>query len=93
MSDWNRFFKSPVMTPEGKSLDTLRAAADYIHTLPKSECEKVQWQVATACLIAAAKGCGLMLHARASMLQAMQSKNGSAYDADQLAKKWGGRRQ
>ena len=45
-SGWQREFEDPVELPDGRTLTTLREAADYITALPKKEAELPEWQVA-----------------------------------------------
>lgn len=50
-ADWQRRFEDPIALPDGRLLNTLRDAADYITALPEEESELAQWQVAIEALI------------------------------------------
>ena len=43
---WSREFDEPISLPDGRSLTTLRDAADYITGLPKKEAAAPEWQAA-----------------------------------------------
>jgi hypothetical protein len=45
-SGWQRRFEDPILLPDGRSLHTLRDAADYITDLPKEQSDLAQGQVA-----------------------------------------------
>jgi hypothetical protein len=42
-SGWQRRFEDPIPLPDGRSLHTLRDAADYITGLPKEQSDLAQW--------------------------------------------------
>ena len=60
-SGWQRCFKDPILLPGGKSLHTLRDAADYITDLPKEQSDLAQWQVAIEALMLCSRGGDPML--------------------------------
>jgi hypothetical protein len=44
MMDWSRRFDSPIKTPGGKTLRTLKDAAEYVLALPKETQAEPAWQ-------------------------------------------------
>lgn len=63
---WSRKFDDPV-----PGIRTLRDAAQYILSLPKSEQSKPHWIAAGEAVIMAAEDRGPLMHARIGMLRAM----------------------
>jgi hypothetical protein len=61
---WERPFDQPVPLPSGPPARTLRDAANYINTLPKSERDTPEWRLAIQMLIDAAEDRGPMLFAK-----------------------------
>ena len=55
---WSRRFEDPIPLPDGRTLLTLRQAADYITSLPKAEQKLEEWQTAIEALIMAAETAG-----------------------------------
>jgi hypothetical protein len=70
---WERPFDQPVPLPSGPPARTLRDAASYIRTLPKSQHDRPEWRLAVQMLIDAAENRGSMLFAKMGMLRAMES--------------------
>ena len=56
-ASWQRTFDDPIAA-DGRTLRTLRDAADYITELPKTEHERAPWQAAIEALIMAAENRG-----------------------------------
>jgi hypothetical protein len=54
-SGWQRRFDHPIVLPDGKSLHTLRDAADYITGLPKEQSDLAPWQIAIEALMLVAR--------------------------------------
>jgi hypothetical protein len=48
---WDRQFFDPVILPNGRTLITLRDAANYIVKLPKAEQQAPEWQTAAEVLM------------------------------------------
>jgi hypothetical protein len=48
---WQRRFEDPIPLPDGRTLLTLRDAADYITALPKKESDLPEWQTAIEVLM------------------------------------------
>jgi hypothetical protein len=42
--NWSRRFDDPIKTPDGKTLRTLKDAAEYVLALPKAVQAEPQWQ-------------------------------------------------
>jgi hypothetical protein len=66
-SGWQRRFEDPIPLPDGRSLHTLRDAADYITGLPKEQSDLAQWQVTIEALILVARSGPTMLARMAFM--------------------------
>ena len=58
---WQRKFEDPISLPGGRTLVTLRDAADYITSLPKKESDLPDWQVAIEALMLVSPGGPAML--------------------------------
>jgi hypothetical protein len=54
----------PIILPDGRTLLTLKDAADYITQLPKAEQKRPEWQTAIHCLIGAAEGRDFLMRVR-----------------------------
>jgi hypothetical protein len=68
---WSARFHDPIQPPKGKSLVTLKDAADYIMRLPKKVHDAPHWQLAMEQLIDAAEGRNFITHARIAVLKAL----------------------
>jgi hypothetical protein len=55
MADWSRRFFDPIDLPNGRQLETLRDAANYITALPASEHDLPHWRAAIEALILSAE--------------------------------------
>ena len=75
--------------PNGKSLITLRHAADYI---PRKEAEGDHWQAAIEALIMAAEDREPLLHARVGMLRALNHGVERVFNPDRKDHHWGRRK-
>ena len=53
---WSTSFEDPVPRPNGRTLLTLKDAADYITKLPKSESDLPEWQTAIDVLLLCSRG-------------------------------------
>jgi hypothetical protein len=67
---WHRHFHDPI-TVDGRTLLTLRDAADYIVALPAKTSRQDHWQVAVHHLMLAAERGGIMMLAQIAMLKAI----------------------
>jgi len=52
---WQRKFEDPIPLANGRTLSTLRGAADYITSLPKKESDLPEWQAAIEALMLVAR--------------------------------------
>ena len=68
---WQREFEDPIPLPDGRTLITLRDAADYITSLPKKESNLPDWQVAIEALMLVSRGGPTML-ARIAVMKALR---------------------
>ena len=78
---WSRPFDDPIPPPGGRTLVTLKDAADYVMTLPTAEQNLDMWQTAIACLLGAAEGRDFLMHARIGMLRALNEHDATAVAA------------
>jgi hypothetical protein len=70
--NWSRRFDEPIKTPDGKSLRTLKDAAEYVLALPKKAQADPAWQHAAECLKnAAEREIAWMWFARPAMMRAL----------------------
>jgi hypothetical protein len=69
---WDRPFAQPVPLPSGPPARTLRDAANYIKTLPKSVRDSNEWRLAVQKLIDAAEDRGPMLFAKMGIVRAVE---------------------
>lgn len=90
-SGWQRRFEDPILLPEGRSLHTLRDAADHITGLPKEESDLAQWQVAIEALILVARSGPTML-ARIAFMKALNRNVVIPFDPDAKKHHWGKRK-
>jgi hypothetical protein len=67
---WQRQFDEPI-TVEGRTLRTLRDAADHIVALPAKVSRQEHWQIAVRHLMLAAERGGIMMLAQIAMLKAI----------------------
>jgi hypothetical protein len=86
---WSRPFDDPITLPDGRTLLTLRDAADYITSLPKAEQNLEAWQAAIEALIMAAEGRGPLMHARIGMLRGLNRNVERTFNPDRKDKHWG----
>jgi hypothetical protein len=85
---WQRRFEDPILLPDGRSLHTLRDAADYITGLPKEQSDLAQWQVTIEALILVARSGPTML-ARMAFMKALNRNVVVAFDRDAKKYHWG----
>jgi hypothetical protein len=69
---WDRPFDQPVPLPRGLPARTLRDAANYIKTLPKSERDTPEWRLVVQMLIDAAEDRGPMLFVKMGIHRAVE---------------------
>jgi hypothetical protein len=92
MADWSCPFEDPITLPDGRTLSTLREAADYIIKLQQGEQHLEEWQAATEALIMAAEDCGPLMHARIGMLRALNRHVERVFDSSREAEHWSRRK-
>jgi hypothetical protein len=68
---WSIPFDDPIPLPRGRSLVTLRDAADYITKLPRAEHSAPEWQDAMEALILVAENDGPTMLARIGVMRAL----------------------
>jgi hypothetical protein len=90
-SGWQRRFEDSILLPDGRSLHTLRDAADYITGLPKEQSDLAQWQVAIEALILVARSGPTML-ARIAFMKALDRNVVLAFNPDVKKHHWGKRK-
>ena len=90
-SSWQRRFEDPLLLPDGRSLHTLRDAADYITDLPKEQSDLAPWQVAIEALVLAARSGPAML-ARIAFMKALNRNVVLAFNLDAKKQDWGKRK-
>ena len=91
MKGWSRKFEDPITLPNGKTLVTLKNAADFIMKLPKAEQKHEKWLVAIEVLIIAAEGRGPLMHARIGVMQALNRDKPRVF-TDRKDHHWGKRK-
>ena len=90
-SGWQRGFEVPILLPDGRSLHTLRDAADYITGLPKDQSDEAHWQVAIEALIMVARS-GPTTLARIAFMKALNRNVVLAFNPDAKKHHWGKRK-
>lgn len=71
---WSAAFDDPIPLRNGRKLETLQQAADYVMQLPEDAQRASHWQTAVETLInAAERGGGWLLFARIGMLRALNA--------------------
>jgi hypothetical protein len=88
---WQRRFEDPILLPNGKSLHTLRNAADYITGLPKEESDLAQWHVAIEALMLCSRRGDPML-ARIAFMKALNRNVVIPFNPDAKKHNWGKRK-
>jgi hypothetical protein len=86
---WSRPFEDPINLPNGRTLRTLRDAADYVTGLSKSEQDLAVWQAAVEALIMAAEDRGQLMHARIGVLRALNRNVERVFNSSRKDTHWG----
>ena len=89
---WQRRFDDSIPLPDGRTLLTLRDAADFITSLPKAEQNLEPWQTAIEALIMAAEGRGPVMHSRIGMMRALNQHVERMFNPDRKDSRWGKRK-
>ncbi len=88
---WSREFDDPISLHDGRSLTTLRDAADYIMGLPKKEAAAPEWQAAIEALMLCSR-IGPTMMARIGVMRALNRHVERVFDPDRKSHHWGKRR-
>jgi hypothetical protein len=83
---WSRKFEDPISLPGGRTLVTLRDAADYITTLPKKESALPQTAIEVLMLVS--RG-GPTMMARIGVLKALNRHVEKVFNPDRKDHHWG----
>jgi hypothetical protein len=89
--DWQRRFEDPIPLSDGRTLHTLRDAADYITALPQEQIELAQWQVAIEALMLVARNGPTML-ARIAFMKALNRNVVLKFNPDANEHHWSKRK-
>ena len=71
---WQRKFEDPIPLPDERMLSTLRDAATFITSLPKTEALLPEWQAAIEALMLVAERDGPMMFARVGVMRALKAR-------------------
>ena len=85
---WLRKFEDPITLPDGRTLVTLRDAADYITSLPKKESDLPDWQAAIEVLLLVSRG-GPTMMARIGVMKALNRHVERVFNPDRKDTHWG----
>ena len=70
---WSAAFDAPIALPDGRKLETLLDAGDYIAALSRAMQRRPEWQAATAALLLVAERSGPTMFARIGMMRALNA--------------------
>jgi hypothetical protein len=79
---WNRLFEDPIDLPNGRKLETLQDAGNFIAKLPKTEHMAPEWQDAMQALILVATRGGPTMLARIGVMRALNRHDVREYNPD-----------
>jgi hypothetical protein len=88
---WDQEFFDPIEI-NGKTLVTLRDAAQYITKLPKAEHDADEWQAAMEALLLVAELDGPPMFARIGIMRALNRHVERVFDPGRKDKHWGRRK-
>jgi hypothetical protein len=88
---WQRQFEDRIELPDGRTLTTLREAADYITALPKQEANLPAWQAAIEALLLVSRG-GPTMMARIGVMLALNRNVVREFKASEKKTHWGKRK-
>jgi hypothetical protein len=89
---WQRKFEDPIELPDGRTLVTLRDAADYITALPKKESDLPEWQAAIEALMLVVRQDGPTMFARIGVMRALNRHVERVFDPPRKDGHWGKRK-
>ena len=90
-NDWQRKFEDPISLPDGRTLSTLKDAAEYITSLPKKESDLPEWQTAIEVLMLCSRG-GPTMMARIGVIKALNRHVERVFNPDRKDTNWGKRK-
>jgi hypothetical protein len=88
---WQRKFEDPITLPDGRTLLTLKDAADYITKLPKKESDLPEWQAAIEALMLCSRGGDPML-AQIGVMKALNRHVERVFNPERKDTHWGKRK-
>ena len=88
---WQRAFEDPIPLSDGRTLLTLRDAADYVTELPKNESDLPEWQIAIEALMLVSRGGPTML-ARIAVMKALRRNEPRVFNSEAKEHHWGKRK-
>jgi len=89
---WSTAFDDPIELPDGRRLQTLEDASNYIMQLPPAEHGEAKWQCAMEALILIAENSGPTMLARIGVTSALNRHIEPEYDPDLKMPHWGKRK-
>ncbi|KRR06993.1 hypothetical protein CP49_01500 [Bradyrhizobium valentinum] len=89
---WSTPFDDPIPLPRGRSLVTLRDAADHITKLSRAEHSAPEWQAAIEALILVAENDGPTMLARIGVMRALNRGHVREFTEPGKKHHWGRRK-
>jgi hypothetical protein len=89
---WKRKFEDPIPLPDGRKLITLRDAAIFITSLPKTEAVHPEWQAAIEALMLVAERNGPTMLARIGVMRALNRGHVREFNTSRKDPHWGRRK-
>jgi hypothetical protein len=89
---WSTPFEDPISLPRGRSLVTLKEAAEYITKLPEAEHSAPEWQAAMEALILVAENGGPTMLARIGIMRALNRGHVREFTEPGKKHHWGRRK-
>ena len=86
---WSAPFDDPILLPQGRSLVTLKDAADYITKLSRAEHSTPEWQAAMEALILVAENDGPTMLARIGVMRALNREHVREFTETGKKHHWG----
>jgi hypothetical protein len=88
---WQRECEDPIPLAGGRTLVTLRDAADHITGLPKKESDLPEWQTAVEVLLLVSRG-GPTMMARIGVMRALNRHVERVFNPERKETHWGKRK-
>jgi hypothetical protein len=89
---WNRSLDEPIVLGRGRTIETLRQAADLITALPAKESAAPEWQAAIEAIMLVAELGGRTMFARICMLRALNGNVERVFTPSRKDPYWGKRK-